>query len=162
MYRRYIKCPLDILFAFLFLLLFAPVLLVLSVTGAIFMKGAPFFVQTRIGKNERPFRLIKFRTMTNGRDAKGRLLPDEIRTTPYGRFLRKSSLDELPELINILKGDMSFVGPRPLLPEYLESLIFRLGRAKTAMDGANIENARLTEALNGLENMKEEASKWHR
>lgn len=83
------------------------------------MKGNPFFVQERPGKNENIFKLIKFRTMTCEKDNAGKLLPDNKRLTKYGRFLRSTSLDELPELINILKGDMSIVGPRPLLPEYL-------------------------------------------
>ena len=99
--------------------LFGPLLLLLCATGAVFMRGNPFFVQTRTGKDEKPFRLIKFRSMTDRRGDDGALLEDALRLTSYGRFLRETSLDELPELFNILKGDMSFVGPRPLLPEYL-------------------------------------------
>lgn len=83
------------------------------------MKGNPFFTQERPGKDEKIFKLIKFRTMTNEKDAQGNLLPDEQRMTKYGQFLRSTSLDELPEFFNILKGDMSFVGPRPLLVKYL-------------------------------------------
>ena len=83
------------------------------------MKGNPFFTQLRPGKDEKIFKLIKFRSMTCEKDAEGNLLPDEQRLTKYGKLLRSTSLDELPELINILKGDMSIVGPRPLLPEYL-------------------------------------------
>lgn len=83
------------------------------------MKGNPFFTQSRPGKDEKIFKLIKFRTMTCETDENGNPLPDEIRLTKYGKFLRSTSLDELPELINILKGDMAIVGPRPLLPEYL-------------------------------------------
>ena len=83
------------------------------------MKGNPFFTQLRPGKDEKIFKLIKFRSMTCEKDAGGNLLPDEQRLTRYGKFLRSSSLDELPELVNILKGDMSIVGPRPLLVEYL-------------------------------------------
>ena len=97
----------------------SPILLVLIIVGAISMKGNPFFIQDRPGKNENIFKLIKFRTMTCEKDNMGKLLPDNKRLTKYGRFLRSTSLDELPELINILKGDMSIVGPRPLLPEYL-------------------------------------------
>lgn len=97
----------------------SPILLVLIIVGAISMKGNPFFIQERPGKNENIFKLIKFRTMTCEKDNMGKLLPDNKRLTKYGRFLRSTSLDELPELINILKGDMSIVGPRPLLPEYL-------------------------------------------
>ena len=105
--------------AFAALCLLWPLLLFLSAIGAVMMRGNPFFVQTRIGKDEKPFRLVKFRSMTDRRDADGALLPDERRLTRYGRFLRKTSLDELPELFNILRGEMSLVGPRPLLPEYL-------------------------------------------
>ena len=83
------------------------------------MRGNPFFTQERPGKNEKIFKLIKFRTMDNRKDNKGKLLPDEVRLNKYGRFLRASSLDELPELANILKGDMSLIGPRPLLVAYL-------------------------------------------
>ena len=89
------------------------------VIGTIKMKGNPFFYQQRPGKNEKIFKLIKFRTMTNKKDKQGKLLPDEQRLTSYGRFLRSTSIDELPELINILKGDMSIIGPRPLLVKYL-------------------------------------------
>ena len=83
------------------------------------MSGNPFFVQERPGKNEKIFKLIKFRSMSNKKDKEGKLLPDEVRLNKYGRLLRKTSLDELPELINILKGDMAIVGPRPLLVRYL-------------------------------------------
>ena len=119
MYARYIKRILDFLLSLCALLVLSPVLLVLTVLGAVKMKGNPFFTQLRPGKDEKIFRLIKFRTMTCETDADGRLLPDERRLTKYGKFLRATSLDELPELINILKGDMSIVGPRPLLVEYL-------------------------------------------
>lgn len=83
------------------------------------MKGNPFFMQKRLGWNEKTFRLIKFRTMTNEKDKEGNLFPDEVRLNSYGRFLRSTSLDELPELINILIGQMSIIGPRPLLVKYL-------------------------------------------
>ena len=105
--------------SFCAIMVLSPILLILTVVGTIVMNGNPFFVQERPGKNENIFKLIKFRTMTCEKDNMGKLLPDNKRLTKYGRFLRSTSLDELPELINILKGDMSIVGPRPLLPEYL-------------------------------------------
>ena len=119
MYARFWKRVLDLLISAAALLLLSPLLLVLSCVGAVAMGGSPFFLQTRPGLREKPFRLIKLRTMSNARDGEGRLLPDGQRLNRYGRFLRSSSLDELPELLNILKGDMSLVGPRPLLMEYL-------------------------------------------
>ncbi len=119
MYRRYIKRALDVVFSVLSLIVLSPVLLVLTVMGAISMKGNPFFVQERPGKDEKIFKLIKFRSMTCEKDENGELLPDDKRLKPYGKILRSLSLDELPEVINILKGDMSFVGPRPLLVKYL-------------------------------------------
>lgn len=119
MYLKYVKRPLDFLLSFFAIIVLSPVLIVLIVTGAIAMKGNPFFTQKRPGKDEKIFSLIKFRTMTNETDENGNLLPDEKRLIGYGRFLRKTSLDELPELINILIGDMSIVGPRPLLVQYL-------------------------------------------
>lgn len=119
MYAKFIKRPLDFLLALNAFILLSPILLILTIIGAVAMKGNPFFVQPRPGKNERIFKLIKFRTMTCERDENGNLLPDDKRLTKYGKFLRSTSLDELPELINILKGDMAIVGPRPLLVEYL-------------------------------------------
>lgn len=119
MYAKFIKRPLDFTLSLLALMVLSPVLIILIVMGAIGMKGNPFFAQLRPGKNEKIFKLIKFRTMTNEKDADGNLLPDEKRLNKYGKFLRSTSLDELPELINILKGDMSIVGPRPLLVQYL-------------------------------------------
>ena len=119
MYAKYIKRMLDFLLSLCALLVLSPVLLILTVLGAWKMKGNPFFTQLRPGKDEKIFRLIKFRTMTCEKDKNGELLPDEQRLTKYGKILRSTSLDELPELINILKGDMSIVGPRPLLEEYL-------------------------------------------
>ena len=119
MYAKYFKRPLDFILALIAFIVLFPVLLILTVLGAIKMKGNPFFVQPRPGKNERIFKLIKFRTMTCEKDENGKLLPDEKRLTRYGKFLRSTSLDELPELINIIKGDMSIVGPRPLLVKYL-------------------------------------------
>ena len=119
MYRKVLKRVLDFWISLAGLILLSPVLLILTVTGVIRMKGNPFFTQERPGYRERIFRLIKFRTMTNEKDAEGNLLPDAQRLCGYGRFLRASSLDELPELVNILKGDMALVGPRPLLVKYL-------------------------------------------
>lgn len=115
MYAKLWKRVLDFVVALLGLLILSPVLIGLAIAGVINMKGNPFFVQVRPGKNEKLFRMLKFRSMTAERDAEGNLLPDEQRLTGYGRFLRSSSLDELPELWNILKGDMSVVGPRPQL-----------------------------------------------
>ena len=119
MYPKYIKRILDFFLSLCALLVLSPVLTVLTVLTWIKMRGNPFFTQLRPGKDEKIFRLIKFRTMTCETDEHGKLLPDEKRLTKYGRFLRSTSLDELPELINILKGDMSIVGPRPLLVKYL-------------------------------------------
>lgn len=119
MYAKCIKRILDFLLSLAALLILSPVLLILTILGACFMGGNPFFTQRRPGKGEKIFRLIKFRTMTNRRDENGNLLPDEVRLNKYGRFLRSTSLDELPELINILLGQMSIVGPRPLLVKYL-------------------------------------------
>lgn len=119
MYAKYIKRPLDIVLSFCALTVLSPLLLVLIILGAVKMKGNPFFTQLRPGKDERIFKLIKFRTMTNETDENGQPLPDEVRLTKYGKFLRSTSMDELPELINILIGDMSVIGPRPLLVQYL-------------------------------------------
>lgn len=119
MYAKYIKRILDAFLSGCALLVLSPVLLVLTVLGAIMMKGNPFFTQLRPGKDEKIFKLIKFRSMTCEKDKNGNLLPDEQRLNGYGKLLRSTSLDELPELLNILKGDMSIVGPRPLLVEYL-------------------------------------------
>lgn len=119
MYRNYFKRLIDFVLSLVALVVLSPVLLILIILGAIMMKGNPFFTQERPGKNEKIFKLIKFRTMSNAKDKDGNLLPDDVRLNKYGRILRSTSLDELPELLNILKGDMSIVGPRPLLIEYL-------------------------------------------
>ncbi len=119
MYAKCFKRIIDFIVAFFAIGLLFPVFIVLIIVGALAMKGNPFFTQKRPGKDERIFKLIKFRTMTCEKDADGNLLPDEDRLTGYGQFLRSTSLDELPEIINILKGDMSLVGPRPLLVQYL-------------------------------------------
>ena len=115
LYRVFFKRFYDILLSGLAILLLSPVLLVLTVLGAVKMRGNPFFTQPRPGKGERIFRLVKFRSMTSERDESGNLLPDERRLTRYGRLLRSTSLDELPELFNIFVGQMSIVGPRPQL-----------------------------------------------
>ena len=115
MYANCLKRVLDFTLALMALIVLSPVLLILTVLGAIKMKGNPFFTQLRPGTNEKIFKLIKFRTMTCEKDAEGNLLPDEQRLTGYGKLLRSTSLDELPELLNILVGDMAIVGPRPQL-----------------------------------------------
>lgn len=119
MYAKYIKRPIGLVLSFVAISVLSPVFLVLIILGAIKMKGNPFFTQLRPGKDSKVFRLIKFRTMTNERDKDGELLPDTVRLTKYGKFLRSTSLDELPELFNILIGDMAIIGPRPLLVKYL-------------------------------------------
>ena len=116
MYAAYLKRPIDFILSLLAIIVLSPVLLVLTVTGAVSMRGNPFFVQPRPGKKdengrEKIFKLIKFRSMSNRKDKNGNLMPDEQRLTGYGKFIRSTSLDELPELFNILKGDMSIVGP---------------------------------------------------
>ena len=118
-YEKYFKRPLDILCGLAAVIVFSWLYIILMILGAIFMGGNPFFTQERPGKDESIFRLIKFRTMDNRKDKNGDLLPDEVRLNKYGRFLRKTSLDELPEAFNIIKGDMSVIGPRPLLVKYL-------------------------------------------
>ena len=115
MYSRFLKRPIDFFCALAAICCLSPLLVMLTVVGAFKMKGNPFFTQPRPGKGERIFRLVKFRTMTNEKDANGKLLPDDVRLTAYGKFLRSTSLDELPELFNILKGDMAVIGPRPQL-----------------------------------------------
>jgi len=119
MYAKYFKRLIDFMLSLLALIVLSPILLLLTIIGALKMKGNPFFTQARPGKNEKVFKLIKFRTMTNEKDTSGNLLPDEVRLNRYGMFLRATSLDELPEMINIVKGDMALVGPRPLLVKYL-------------------------------------------
>lgn len=115
MYQNGLKRILDFCCALLALVVLFPFLLIFIILGAVFMGGNPFFTQPRPGKNEKIFKLIKFRTMNNAKDKNGNLLPDEKRLNGYGRFLRTTSVDELPELINILKGDMAVIGPRPQL-----------------------------------------------
>src|SRR5690606_6870883 len=119
MYRCFFKRLIDFLAAFFGLLLLIPVFLVVMVALCFANKGKPFFFQPRPGKNERIFKIIKFKTMNDKKDPEGNLLPDADRLTKVGSFVRKTSLDEIPQLINVLKGDMSLIGPRPLRTYYL-------------------------------------------
>ncbi len=119
MYAKVFKRVLDFIISLCGIIILSPLFLVLTIVGAVKMKGNPFFTQDRPGYKEKIFKLVKFRTMTNEKDENGNLLPDEKRLIPYGKFLRSTSLDEIPELFNILKGDMALVGPRPLLVKYL-------------------------------------------
>ena len=119
MYKKYIKRILDIILSLIAIIITLPIFLIVGILILIFIGQPAIFRQKRPGKNEKIFTMYKFRTMTNKKDEDGNLLPDELRLTKLGKFLRKTSLDEIPEFINILKGDMSFVGPRPLLVEYL-------------------------------------------
>ena len=118
-YARCIKRFLDAFLSTGAIIILSPLILILTAVGAYKMKGNPFFTQARPGWHEKIFKLIKFRTMSNEKDKEGNLLPDEVRLNKYGRLLRSTSLDELPELFNICKGDMSIIGPRPLLVKYL-------------------------------------------
>lgn len=120
MYAKYFKRVLDFLLSLIAIIILSPVLLIIAILVRIKLGSPVLFKQKRPGKNERIFTLYKFRTMTDKKDENGNLLPDEDRLTKFGKVLRSTSLDELPELFNILKGDMSIVGPRPLLVEYLE------------------------------------------
>ncbi len=119
-YEKYIKRPLDLICALLIMILFCWLYAVVALMVRIKLGSPVIFRQDRPGKDEKIFRLYKFRSMTDERDENGELLPDEIRLTKFGQFLRKTSLDELPEMLNIIKGEMSFVGPRPLRVKYLE------------------------------------------
>jgi len=119
MYRKFIKPLFDKLLAFIALVVASPIFLIVSVLLALFQNGKVFFTQKRPGLNDKIFLLVKFKTMRDDKDDKGDLLPDDERLTWIGKMVRKTSLDEIPQLLNILKGDMSFVGPRPLLVEYL-------------------------------------------
>ena len=133
MYAKFWKRILDFTLAFLAIIALLPLLLLMTIIGAVAMKGNPFFVQSRPGKidkktgEEKIFKLVKFRTMNNKKAADGKFLPDEDRLTKYGKFLRETSLDELPELINIFKGDMAIVGPRPQL---IRDMIFMTGEQR--------------------------------
>ncbi|WP_424493671.1 sugar transferase [Salinimicrobium sp. GXAS 041] len=119
MYKHLFKKLFDFFIAFTALLVLSPLLIPITVLLALANKGKPFFFQKRPGKNERIFNIIKFKTMTDEKDENGNLFPDEKRLTAVGKFVRKTSIDEIPQLVNVLKGNMSLIGPRPLLPQYL-------------------------------------------
>lgn len=119
MYRKYIKRLLDISLSFIALLILSPIYIIAAILVKLKLGSPILFTQDRPGLNERVFKMYKFRTMTSEVDEDGHLLPDDVRLTSFGKFLRSTSLDELPELFNILKGDMSIIGPRPLLVKYL-------------------------------------------
>ena len=133
--NRLVKSVCDRVFAAIALAVFSPVILMVAIAIYIRMGGQIFFCQPRPGKNGRVFNFYKFRTMTSDCDADGNLLPDEQRLIPLGQFLRKTSLDELPQLWNVLKGDMSFVGPRPLLVKYLDRYTPEQARRHEVMPG---------------------------
>ncbi|RYY31260.1 MAG: sugar transferase [Chitinophagaceae bacterium] len=119
MYRNFFKRVMDFILSLTGLIILSPVLVVVTIFLMVANDGKPFFFQRRPGKNAKIFRLVKFKTMNDRRDVSGKLLPDEQRLTAIGKFIRKTSLDEIPQLINVLKGDMSLIGPRPLLVDYL-------------------------------------------
>jgi undecaprenyl phosphate N,N'-diacetylbacillosamine 1-phosphate transferase len=119
MYTHIVKPFGDFCFAAVVLLLLSPILVFIALFLTIANQGSPFFIQKRPGKNQQIFKIIKFKTMNDARDASGKLLPDAKRLTLVGKFVRKFSLDEIPQFLNVLKGDMSLIGPRPLLPDYL-------------------------------------------
>lgn len=119
MYKNHLKRILDFLAAFFGLLVLSPIFLVVTIGLFFANNGKPFFFQKRPGKDERIFKIIKFKTMNDKKDSQDNLLPDADRLTTIGAFVRKTSLDEIPQLINVLKGEMSLIGPRPLLPQYL-------------------------------------------
>ncbi|MBO9693684.1 sugar transferase [Chryseobacterium sp.] len=119
MYKFFLKRVLDFLIALIALIILAPIFIIVMVLLYFANQGKPFFVQARPGLNEKIFNIIKFKTMNDKKDAQGNYLPDSERLTPVGSFIRRTSLDELPQLINVLKGDMAIIGPRPLLPQYL-------------------------------------------
>ena len=119
MYRSFFKRFLDILIATITFVIASPLFVITTLLLCIVNKGRPFFFQKRPGRHERIFSVIKFKTMTDEKDGNGKLLPDHLRTTGVGRFVRKTSIDEIPQLLNVIRGDMSLVGPRPLLVSYL-------------------------------------------
>jgi len=119
MYRHFFKRLIDFTIALTAFIILLPIFIVVTIILYVANQGQPFFTQLRPGLNERIFKIIKFKTMNDKKDAQGHLLPDAERLTAIGQFVRKTSLDELPQLINVIKGDMSLIGPRPLLPQYL-------------------------------------------
>ncbi|PSR53993.1 lipid carrier--UDP-N-acetylgalactosaminyltransferase [Adhaeribacter arboris] len=119
MYRNLLKRFLDFLIAISAFIIALPIFILVTISLAVANQGKVFFFQARPGKNTKTFRIIKFKTMNDIKDASGKLLPDEVRLTAVGKFVRKTSLDEIPQLLNVIKGDMSLIGPRPLLVEYL-------------------------------------------
>lgn len=119
MYLKFVKPFFDLIFGLIGFVILVPVFLLCLIFLLIANRGSPFFFQKRPGKNEKIFTIIKFKTMNNHCDDQGKLLPDAQRLTAIGKFIRSTSLDEIPQLLNVIKGDMSFIGPRPLLPEYL-------------------------------------------
>lgn len=135
LYRNVFKRLIDFCVAFCALIIASPILIIITLLLAIANRGKPFFFQARPGKNERIFKVIKFKTMNDRRDKDGALLPDEYRLTPVGKFVRKTSLDELPQFVNVLKGDMSLIGPRPLLVEYLQHYNSRQKRRHEVLPG---------------------------
>ena len=120
MYKHFLKPLLDFISALLGIILLSPIVLMVTIALAIANQGKPFFFQKKKKKNGTIFTIIKFKTMNDKKDTSGALLPDEIRLTPIGKFVRKTSLDEIPQLLNVVIGDMSLIGPRPLLPDYLQ------------------------------------------
>jgi len=118
-YKKYLKRLFDFIFAFVGLVILSPLFIIITVGLYFANSGKPFFFQHRPGKNEKIFKIVKFKTMNDKKDVDGNLLSDAERLTPIGAFVRKTSLDEIPQLLNVLKGDMALIGPRPLLPQYL-------------------------------------------
>lgn len=135
MYKNFIKSFLDYLFSYTVFIVILPFFLVLVLLLFIFNKGGVFFTQQRPGKHGKVFKLIKFKTMTDEKDENGKLLPDDKRITPVGKFIRSTSLDEIPQLINVMKGDMSVIGPRPLLVSYLKLYTERQSRRHEVKPG---------------------------
>lgn len=119
MYKNFFKRIIDFSLAFIGFLVISPIFIIVTICLFIANNGRPFFFQERPGLNEKVFKIIKFKSMNDKRDAEGNLLPDAIRLTPVGAFVRKTSLDEIPQLLNVIKGDMSLIGPRPLFVRYL-------------------------------------------
>jgi lipopolysaccharide/colanic/teichoic acid biosynthesis glycosyltransferase len=119
-YINFVKPILDFITALIAFIVLSPIFLIVVMLLGIHLKGSPFFLQKRPGKNERIFTILKFKTMNEAKDALGNLLPDSERLTALGKFIRSTSLDEIPQLLNVIKGEMSIIGPRPLLPEYLK------------------------------------------